>query len=362
MKVHFVTRTSMGKLSGGDAVQILETKKGLEKLGITVTLGTSKEPLPPGTDLVHVFNPSQVYSSAIMDTAKAARIPVAISTIHWDMRERYRAMFGVNREFFRLKPPGYLRHYASAQVRALLYNYAWNPVMDRRLGSFLRKADLLLPNSDAETRVLERQFDIPPDRCSKVVNGFDATLAREATPGKFAKQHGLTDFVLCAGRIEYRKNQLALIEALIGFPEPLVFIGKPFDPRYTALCKELGRRRGRTLFIDHLDQRDLFSAYADARVNALVSWYETPGLASLEACAAGANLAVSRGGCTEEYFGPHAEYCDADDVASIRAAVERAWERPKTRDGSTFVTELYTWDTAGEQTLAAYARCAPPQP
>jgi glycosyltransferase involved in cell wall biosynthesis len=360
MNVLFITRTSIERLSGGDKIQILNTKQALEKLGVTVTLAADGSPIPAGTDIVHVFNPSQI-STASLDAARAASIPVAVSTIHWDMSEYYRAMFAVNKKFFSLKPPQYLRHYVVNQCKALLYNFIWNPRVLRKLGKVFRRADLLLPNSNAEADVLVRDFSAPKDRIVPVVNGFDASMAGNTVAGAFKKANNLGDFVLCAGRIEYRKNQLTLIEALMHEPYTLVFIGRPLDPGYRALCTTLGKRRGRTIFIDHMDQQQLFNAYRDARVHALVSWYETPGLSSLEAASVGTNLAVTRGGCTEEYFGADATYCEPTDLASIRDAVRQAWDKPKDGALSKRIAEKYSWDEAGRQTLAAYRLMKPAQ-
>lgn len=358
MNVLFITRTSIEQLSGGDKIQILNTKQALERLGVTVTLAADGSPIPTGTDIVHVFNPSQI-STVSLDAARAADIPVAVSTIHWDMREYYRAMFAVNRKFLSIRPPQFLRHYAVNQCKALTYNYIWNPRVLRKLGKVFQRADLLLPNSNAEADVLVRDFSASWDRIVPVVNGFDASMASNTVTGEFKKANNLGDFVLCAARIEYRKNQLALIEALMDEPFTLVLIGRPLDPGYMALCTSLGTRRGKTIFIDHMDQQQLFSAYRDAHVHALVSWYETPGLSSLEAASVGTNLAVTRGGCTEEYFGPDAAYCEPDDLTSIRKAVRQAWDTPKNDALSKRIVEKYTWDETGRQTLAAYRRVKP---
>ncbi|MFH0829355.1 MAG: glycosyltransferase family 4 protein [Candidatus Kerfeldbacteria bacterium] len=355
MNVLFIIRSSIEQLSGGDKIQIIGTKQALEKLGVTVTISSEAAPDFSGIDIVHAFNPSQL-SAVPLRAAHAAGIPVVISTIHWDMRTYYRAMFAVNREYLSLKPPHYARHYVTSQFKALLYNYFWNPYVLRKLRSVFHLADLLLPNSNAEADLLINDFSIPKDRIVPVVNGFDATMAERATAGRFKRERHLDDFVLCAGRVEYRKNQLALIEALMHEPYPLVFIGRPFDRGYMALCTTLGERRGNTVFIDHMDQQQLYGAYRDARVHALVSWYETPGLSSLEAGAAGTNLVVTRGGCTEEYFGTDAVYCEPDDATSINNAVCKAWDMPKSDALRKRVAEKYSWDEAGRQTLAAYRR------
>jgi glycosyltransferase involved in cell wall biosynthesis len=60
---------------------------------------------------------------------------------------------------------------------------------------------------------------------------------------------------------------------------------------------------------------------AKATVHCLPSFGETPGLANLEAAAAGCPLVVSNRGAEREYFGDLAEYCDPLDPDSIRVAV-----------------------------------------
>lgn len=360
MRVLFITRASIKLLSGGDKIQILKTKQALEKLGVTVTLAADGSPIPAGTDIVHVFNPSQL-SAAPLRTARAAGIPIVVSTIHWDMREYYRAMFAVNRKFLSIRPPQYLRHYAVNQCKALAYNFIWNPAVLKKLRTVFTQAELLLPNSHAEAELLVRDFSLPRERIVPVVNGFDASMASSVVAGAFKKANNLGDFVLCVGRIEYRKNQLALIEALMNEPYTLVFIGRPLDPGYLALCTALGTRRGKTVFIDHMDQQQLFGAYRDARVHAMVSWYETPGLSSLEAASVGTNLVLTRGGCTEEYFGSDASYCEPTDPESIRVAVRQAWDKPKNDALSKRIAEKYTWDETGRETLAAYRLVKPAQ-
>lgn len=358
MNILFLTRNSIESLSGGDKFQILNTKTALEQLGVTVTVSNAKKLNLSGVDIVHVFNPSQI-STAPLYAAHSAGIPVVVSTIHWDMREYYRAMFTVNREYLSIRPPQYLRYYATSQLKSLLYNYVWNPHTTRKLRKVFQHADLLLPNSTAEANLLMNDFAIPSGHIVPVVNGFDTTLAKSATAGQFKKMYNLGDFVLCAGRIEYRKNQLALIKALMDEPYTLVFIGRPLDPGYMALCTALGKRRGRTVFINHMDQRQLFNAYRDAHVHALVSWYETPGLSSLEAASVGTNIVVTRGGCTEEYFGADAVYCEPDDLTSIRHAIQQTWDKPRSDTLPKRIASTYTWSETGRQTLAAYQRAKP---
>ena len=68
--------------------------------------------------------------------------------------------------------------------------------------------------------------------------------------------------------------------------------------------------------VDH-DDPILESAYAAARVLALPSWFETPGLVALEAALAGTAVVVTPHGCTREYFGDRVGYARPDRPEEI---------------------------------------------
>ena len=123
--------------------------------------------------------------------------------------------------------------------------------------------------------------------------------------------------------MEYRKNQLQFLKGMMKNNLPIVFIGNnKFNKGYTALCKKLSDARGNVLFIDHISQEYLFSAYINARVHVLPSWYETPGLSSLEAGAAGCNIVVSDRGSTRLPRGATTLVCAAQTRAIAGSARE----------------------------------------
>ena len=66
--------------------------------------------------------------------------------------------------------------------------------------------------------------------------------------------------------------------------------------------------------------RCLASAYAAARVFALPSWFETPGLAALEAGLAGCAVAITPYGSTRDYFGDLRAVCPARPAAGDSAS------------------------------------------
>lgn len=102
----------------------------------------------------------------------------------------------------------------------------------------------------------------------------------------------------------------------------------------------------------------LASAYAAARVFALPSWFETPGLAALEAALAGAAVVLTPFGCTREYFGDRVEYARPDRRDEIASALLRAWDvgpRPGLRE---HVRSRFLWTDVARQTAEAYDHVA----
>ena len=105
--------------------------------------------------------------------------------------------------------------------------------------------------------------------------------------------------------------------------------------------------------------RDL---YRSALVHCCPSWYETPGLASLEALACGCRIVTTSLGSAREYFGAHALYCEPNDVKSIATSVSQALgAAPAPRVAADF-RDRYNWLAAAEQTLKAYRLALEPAP
>jgi glycosyltransferase involved in cell wall biosynthesis len=107
-------------------------------------------------------------------------------------------------------------------------------------------------------------------------------------------------------------------------------------------------------FLGWVEHEFLADLYKNATVHVCPSWYETPGLASLEAGAEGCNIVVTDKGSTREYFGSYAYYCEPDSILSIRAAVVKAYSAPKNNRLKNIILENYTWEKAAEKTVLAY--------
>ena len=125
-------------------------------------------------------------------------------------------------------------------------------------------------------------------RSSVVPNGVEARFAR-ADPRPSARSTGPAISSSTSAGSSRGRTSSGLVEAVRPAGLPLVVIGDalPGHEGYAADCQRAGA--GFVPWLRRVDHDDplLASAYAAARVFALPSWFETPGLAALEAALAG---------------------------------------------------------------------------
>jgi glycosyltransferase involved in cell wall biosynthesis len=190
-----------------------------------------------------------------------------------------------------------------------------------------------------------------------VPNGADERFA-EADAEPFAKLVGGRNFVLYAGRIEPRKNQLGFLQAMRGTGTAVVVLGDavPGHEEYLVRCRRAAGERVR--FVPRIDHDDplLASAYAACGCLVLASRFETPGLAALEAGMSGVPLVLPKAGSAREYFGEMADYVAADDSAAIRRATLAALGRGRSVSLAEHVRRRYSWRAVAEATRNAYEK------
>lgn len=364
MHVLFInTRSDSRRNPGGDNVQLDRTRLALERLGVRVAQqdphNFSKSSV---YDLAHLFNIQEAETAwSVFEDLQSWGIPVALSSIYWDMNEFWASNALRDRRLWKMVARIFGRsmttqiHIRWQRMKAP-NNTKWK--MQRKL---LNRADRVLPNSVSESRLLQSIFLLRTDFTDKVdviPNGIDLEfyVPRPNPDEHFCHEYGLGEFILQVGSINPVKNQLGLIQALYDLPVPLVFIGQVSDayPKYGQACKDAGSERGQVYIIDHLPFERLPSIFTLAAVHALPSWRETPGLASLEAGAAGCRVVTTSIGSTPDYFGDLAWYCHPAVPVSIRSAVEAALSAKPSIDLRNRVIQEFTWDKAGEKTLISY--------
>ena len=353
MKIAFITRSTLHAVPGGDTVQIMQTARHLEKLGVTIDLYGADERIDYRQyDLLHCFNITR--PADLLYHIKKSKRPVAVSTIlidYFDFDRQFRQ--GLPGLMLKTLPNG-TNEYVKTVARWILRkdklpgkSFLWKG-QKRSIREILNRADWLLPNSEAEYRQIENQYGIKKNY-SVVYNGINENVFRYQ-PG-YKKNDRL---VVCAARIEGRKNQLNLIRALNNTEFTLLLTGQPAPNqlRYYEECKRIAGRN--IIFCGRVPIKTLARYYQQSKVHVLPSWHETCGLSSLEAAAMGCNLVITDKGFTREYFGDHAFYCDPADPVSIYKAVQLASDTESNQIFRNKVLKEFTWERAAATTYNAY--------
>lgn len=352
MRVAFIARSTLHSTPGGDTVQMLATAKYLRKMGVEVDVKRSTDNIDYNTyDLLHFFN--IIRPADILKHIRSGK-PYVVSTIFVDYSgsDKFQRS-GVPGLLCRLLPAG-TTEYTKAIARALSgkdsiagKEYLWRG-HNNSISKIIRNTAHLLPNSENEYRRLHKTFHIDK-KYTVIPNGIDTDVF--SAPPQTTKDPLM---VVCAARIEGRKNQLNLIKALNNTKFKLYLIGNPAPNQkaYFRQCKKAAA--GNVFFIDSLPQPGLAEYYRRAKVHAMPSWFETTGLSSLEAAAMGCNVVAGNRGDENEYFSHHAFYCDPASPQSILDAVEKAATQPVDPVLEQQIRAKFTWEQAALSTIQAY--------
>jgi len=355
---------------GGDQVQLEATAHALrETKSVEADVSTVSEPDLAGYDAVHLFGlvrPQETWLQA--RNAHRQGKPVFLSTVYCDVWEFERvARSGVvgmiarhsNRDVIEaLKGAGRgvnNREWSRGSMALFVKGFT------RMQHEVLNLSSALLPQSRSEWLRVASDLGVNPSdpRVTVVPNGFDAERCGPPVdqPSPPAHLEQFKGCVLCVARLEGRKNQQNLIEAVRGTDLNLVLAG----PATANQSRFVQRVRNAAASLDNVHVLGSVSAeekawlYELASVHALPSWMETCGLSSLEAAVQGCAIVVTPNGDTRDYFGDEVEYCDAGSPTSIREALMRARANGPSPALANRIRTEFTWERAAEATYGAYA-------
>lgn len=222
---------------------------------------------------------------------------------------------------------------------------------------WLQEADHLTPNSDGEAEHLKDFIDTFD--YTVIENAVDLQEIERVEQNKQSAPEEWGDYVLCVGRIEQRKNQWRLLYAMQGLWQDgidakLVMLGKANKKYLKRISNEIERHKNRVVLDPQIKKPEtVLNAIKNARVLAMPSMLETPGLVALEGGALGTSLAITERGSTQEYFGGDANYCDPMRVDSIANAVKDAWKE----DGNNCSQRIkghYNYEKVAQKLLSLY--------
>lgn len=323
------------RLEGGDdADMALGLREALGRSDISIDIATRATQPLRNYDLVHCVElgcPHEAYQTAM--NALAWDRPFVLTPLYWDHAELSRVQD---------------THWGRSPRPKHLVQVGWEEQL-----ATLEHTDVMLPSGQTERLGICREFGVDPD-CVIVPASVPADVMTAKEVPSLRERYGGRDFVLSVGRIEDRKNQWTLIRACEQLSLPLVLVGSASmdQLRYLADCK---RGAGpNTYFVSGLERGDLLTHYATAKVHAMASWFELPGLSTLEAAAAGANVVSTNRGTAEDHLGELAWYCDPADVRSVTDAVRAAYEAPRRARQQVIDRVAPGWAKSAEAVVHAY--------
>ncbi len=346
--VRLIAHRNALNVMGGGEVQLFSTLSHLPDEGVSADVGIGM--VPPSGQLLHLFS---LHHEPIIDGLMLADRPHVISPIYWDRAELAWAGPKIIAAAEAAETlPALVSAFDSlrAQADELRSKGAFTSRLPENIQALIKRARYILPNANCELEMLRRSvdFELPP---SMVVHNAGRPDALEDSEGNYFRDIDIPlpkePFVLCGGRVEVNKNQIALCVACRILGVPLVIAGGEPDPHYADLCRRIAGPSA--LFLGPLHRKLLKQVMLRAEIHALPSFAETPGLANLEAVGSDCLLVCSNRGAEREYFGDAAEYCDPLDIGSIVEALSKSLKATN----HPYPT-IPTWKHVASKTAAIY--------
>jgi glycosyltransferase involved in cell wall biosynthesis len=259
----------------------------------------------------------------------------------------------------------------------------------------LRRADIVLADSEATRQDLARLLAVAPERVAVVYPGV-APRFRPLPPEQTEPVRRRLDlperFLLFVSTLEPRKNLVRLLEAFAQLrteerglrteystPAKVAEDGANsiLNPQSSALHLVIAGRRGwlyeevfatierlqlgeRVRVLDFIDDNDLPALYNLAWVFTYPSIYEGFGLPALEALACGTPVVTADNSSLPEVVGDAAVLVLAEDVAALADAIGRVVSdealRARLKAAGPPHARLFTWERAAQQVLSCYRR------
>lgn len=347
-------RKNLNQAKGGDTIALLRSCEALINLGVNVKIDVEGRENPKDYDLLHLYNfatPEALEPRA--RRAKELDVPFVVTTLHEDLDNFFPKMRIYGEVYEKILQGEYSDIPHQTMQEAILNAIKDHPNNIIRDNSFVaRNAEALLSSGSSESSLLREHYPFV-NRIEEVKFGSDSL----PNVGKdlFFNKYKVKDYILCVGRIEWRKNQAMLLKAMEDSEIPIVLIAgnMSYQPSYENAVSKF-KRKGKTIVLSNLSIEELGSAYQGALLHVLPSWYELPGLVSLEAAKCGVPIIGTNYGTLSDYMGREAIYCNPESLDSIRSCIEMQINKPNNSDKLKERASKYTWENTARSLIEVY--------
>lgn len=195
------------------------------------------------------------------------------------------------------------------------------------LWNILRHTDRLLVVNDLQVETAVKMFGYPRSQVEIVPTIIDSAFFNDSFDSPF---EGLRDYVVCAGNIWVRKNQVRLAQAAIEENISTVFIGNVMggEEAYAAEFEALVLKSPILHWYKWVSLPDLKRIFRNASAVALPSFMETQPASGLEAAALRKPLLLGRRPYARQSFFQNAYLGDPSSTADIARGLRKLRDDP----------------------------------
>ncbi len=192
-----------------------------------------------------------------------------------------------------------------------------------------QRASHVFTVSEFSKQAMLSRYRITPENISVIHNGIDETRFYAGESGQdIIDRRGLISkgYLLSVGRLEPRKNHVALLRAYAQIQSstlPLVIIGQPhfgFHKVFQVIKKLY--LEDRVLFLSDVKDEELPAFYRHARLFVYPTWAEGFGMPPLEAMASGVPVISSDSTSIPEVVGDAAVLVNPGDIDALAKAID----------------------------------------
>ncbi len=361
LRVLLQTRSDAFANYGGDTYQFTRYRDAAKSLGCEITITTEQHPALRGYDIYHVNildMPCELYQQ--VKRARNYGVPIALMPIHhkWAYVKRYYAWLA--KGHLRYKPFGNRRVKEFAKLLSrgqfgIALRTPWQKSIEDLQRYCVEAASVTLLNAEEEGEVITQQLGVTARNSIVVPNGVDPpeSVDEEEEVRGLPPVYGVV-----VGRIEPRKNQLAVLCALEPMGLPLVFVGarnQLYHWYYRDFLHAVDRAGA--VYLGKVTPKIVKAIVKKASVSILASWFEVVPFASLDSYSMGTRVVTTERGYAQEYFGEGVSYCAPESQSAIAAAVARELDRDQEAGMQRRFVERYNWEVSATRLLEGYEKC-----
>lgn len=317
---------------GGFQIQIEQTKKALEEIGVQVDWLRWWDADQTG-EIIHYFGRP---SAAYINYAHQKGFKVVMSELLTGLGSRS-------------DKQRWAQKLLMTAARALLpasftAKLSWDAY---------KLVDASIALTAWEKKLMVEMFDAPSEKVHVVPNGVEEVFFLKPETRNLKPERN--KWLICTATITERKRVLELAEAALLAKVPVWIIGKPYsesDPYYLRFLGLVKRSSSLIRYEGGISDRSrLAEIYKSARGFVLLSTMESLSLSALEATASGCSLLLSDLPWAKSTFGSSAKYCPISSAILSGQSLKSFYEQ--SFDCST-ATQPLTWTEIAGQLLDIY--------